>query len=195
MAPARFLVVSLGNNGRFFSCRHSIGHFALDAARGILAPSQPLSSEPWGGKSCMASSAEPFTFIQSPTLMNNCGPWVLAAWRDMLRRHHLQPSDVSLVLVHDELEQQFSSVRTRDWGASPRGHNGVKSVHASLASLKFPKDHWSRISVGIGRPEERTPEAVSEYVLANLSSAQKQKIETVAGPRVVNALLQLQEGE
>ncbi|KAI0532001.1 peptidyl-tRNA hydrolase [Xylaria digitata] len=194
MLVHRFLVISLGNQVPYFDTLHSAGHFALLAAQKALGPSQPgFSSERYGKKSCMASSGLPYTFIQSPTMMNNCGPWVHAAWKEMLQRHQLRPEELALVLVHDELEASFGSVKIRKWESSHRGHNGVKSVKKSLDPLPYPHDHWSRITVGIGRPLERTPDVVSEYVLRKLTSHQFKTIDTEVGPSVIRCLRELQD--
>jgi PTH1 family peptidyl-tRNA hydrolase len=194
MFVSRFLVVSLGNQAPFFDCLHSAGHFAISAAQKVLAPSQPqFASERYGKKSCIASSGQPYTFIQSPSMMNNCGPWVHATWKEMLQRHNLQPSELGLVIVHDELEAALGAVRIRRWDASHRGHNGIKSVKKSLDSLNYPQDHWSRIAVGIGRPEDRTSNVVSEYVLRKMSSYQKKTIDSEVGPKIVRCLRELQD--
>ncbi|KAI1190257.1 peptidyl-tRNA hydrolase [Nemania serpens] len=190
----RFLVVSLGNQAPYFNCLHSAGHFALSAAQKLLAPSQPpFASERYGKKACKVSSALPYTFIQSPTMMNISGPWVLAAWKEMLQRHQLQPSELALVLVHDELEATLGDVRIRNWDASHRGHNGIKSAKNSLESQKVPRDHWCRISVGIGRPAERTPDVVSEYVLRKMTAHEINIMDNKVGPNLIRRLAELQD--
>ncbi|KAI1360096.1 peptidyl-tRNA hydrolase [Xylaria arbuscula] len=194
MSYPRFLVVSLGNQAPYFDCLHSAGHFALAAAQKVLAPSQPsFATERYGKKSCKASSALPYTFIQSPTMMNICGPWVHAAWKELLQKHHLQPSELGLVLVHDELEATLGTVKIRKWDASHRGHNGVKSVKKSMDPLNYPRDHWSRITIGIGRPEERTSAVVSDYVLRKMTSHQKKILDNEVGPQIIRCLRDLQD--
>ncbi|KAI1161577.1 peptidyl-tRNA hydrolase [Nemania serpens] len=190
----RFLVVSLGNQPPYYNCLHSAGHFALSAAQKLLAPAQPpFAPKRYGGRSCKVSYAVPYTFIQSPKMMNISGPFVLAVWREMLQRHQLEPSELALVLVHDELEATLGDVRIRDWDASHRGHNGVKNVRESMASLKVPRDHWCRISVGIGRPAERTPDVVSEYVLRKMTGHEINVMDMKVGPSVVRRLSELQD--
>ncbi|KAI0977619.1 peptidyl-tRNA hydrolase [Xylaria arbuscula] len=190
----RFLVVSLGNQAPYFDCVHSAGHFALSAAQKALAPSQPpFASERYGKKSCKASSALPYTFIQSPTMMNNCGPWVHAAWKEMLQKHGLQPAELALILVHDELESVFGAVKTLKWTASHRGHNGAKSVKKSMDPLNYPSERWRRITVGIGRPNERTSEVVSEYVLRKMTPSQRGTMDSEVGPEIVRCLRELQD--
>ncbi|KAI1171898.1 peptidyl-tRNA hydrolase [Nemania sp. FL0916] len=190
----RVLVISLGNQGGYYDCLHSAGHFAIAAAQKVLAPSQPnFKSERYGKMKCKVSSAVPYTFIQSPTMMNICGNWVVATWRDMLERHELLPSELGLVVVHDELESEFGRVRPRDWDASHRGHNGIKSIKKSSTSFNDSRRRWARISVGIGRPLGRTSDVVSDYVLRKLTSHQIQTINDEVGPKVVDCLHQLHE--
>ncbi|KAJ2968041.1 hypothetical protein NUW58_g10312 [Xylaria curta] len=167
VSAPRFLVVSLGNQAPYFDCLHSAGHFALSAAQKALAFSQPpFASERYGKKACMASSG----------------------YLTPLSR----PSELGLVLVHDELEAALGHVRIRKWEASPRGHNGIKSVKKSLGSPSFPHARWSRISIGIGRPVERTPDVVSDYVLRKMTSHQKQTIDET-GPKIIHCLRELQD--
>ncbi|KAI0490271.1 mitochondrial peptidyl-tRNA hydrolase [Xylaria cf. heliscus] len=194
MLSRRFLVISLGNQTPYYNCMHSIGHFALDGTQKALAPSQPFFDPTrLGQKSCNVSSAVPYTLAKSPTMMNNCGPWVLAAYRESLEQYSLQPSELALVLVHDVLDAGFGEVKLRRWDSSTQGHNGVRSVKASTDSLRFPKDHWARIVVGIGRPKERAAEVVSEYVLRKIPPHTIAAIHTRVAPKVVDYLRQLQD--
>ncbi|KAI1299469.1 peptidyl-tRNA hydrolase [Xylaria venustula] len=190
----RFLVVSLGNQAPYFDCLHSAGHFALSAARKALGPSQPpFTSERYGKKSCQVSSALPYTFIQSPTMMNNCGTWVHAAWRETLQKHGLQPSELALILVHDELDAAFGVVKTMKWAASARGHNGVKSVKKSMDPFVYPSGRWRRITVGISRPVQRTSPVVAEYVLRKMTPHQLGKIDSEVGPEIIRSLRDIQD--
>ncbi|KAI1150071.1 mitochondrial peptidyl-tRNA hydrolase [Nemania diffusa] len=194
MAVPRFLVISLGNPAPLSNSFHSAGHVALCAVQRALAPSQPqFSSERYGQKVCMASPSLPYTFIQSPTMMNISGPWVRATWKDMLQRHGLQASELGLVIVHDELEASFGAVQRRKWNTSHRGHNGLKSVKKSLDSLECSHDRWSRIAIGIGRPIDRTPDVVADYVLRDMTSRQRRTIDTEVGPKIIHCLRDLQD--
>ncbi|KAL7624877.1 hypothetical protein AAE478_004091 [Parahypoxylon ruwenzoriense] len=194
MASLRILVVSLGNQGPYYECLHSAGHFALVSTQKYLAEFQPpFSSQRHGGERCLVSEGPRYTMIQSPTMMNISGRWVAKTWKEMLRNHQLQPSELGLVIVHDDLEEDFARVRSRRWSASHRGHNGVKSIEASLKLAHFPGARWSRISVGIGRPVARDRELVSDYVLNKMTIRQKDTIDTHVGPKVSDFLTNLQK--
>ncbi|KAI1377161.1 peptidyl-tRNA hydrolase [Hypoxylon crocopeplum] len=194
MFNPRFLIVSLGNQAPYYECLHSAGHFALASLQKTLSPSQPpFTSERYGGKRCMASTGHTYIIVQSPTQMNGSGPWVAKTWREMLNNYQLKPPELSLILVHDDLEEAFGRVRIRKWGASHRGHNGLKSVNVSLKPADFPGAHWSRISVGIDRPEARDHMSVSDYVLQKMTKYQMNVIDAKVGPRVLECLHELQE--
>ncbi|KAI1818069.1 peptidyl-tRNA hydrolase [Poronia punctata] len=194
MAVSRLLVISIGNQAPYFSTLHSAGHAALSAAQECLYPAQPsFTRQRYGGRPCMASAGQVYTFLQSPTMMNNCGPWIASAWKEMLQTHKMNPSELGLVIVHDELEAAFGRVRTVNWEASHRGHNGIKSIKNSLNVSGTFLQRWKRIAVGIGRPLERTPDVVSEYVLSNMTPFQKKKIEDDVAPKVAALLQQLHD--
>ncbi|KAI0835812.1 peptidyl-tRNA hydrolase [Hypoxylon sp. FL0890] len=194
MFNPRFLIVSLGNQAPYYECLHSAGHFALASLQKLLGPAQPsFTPERYGGKTCLASAGLTYTMLQSPTQMNVSGPWLAKTWRETLNNHQLKPSELSLVLVHDDLEEDLGRVRIRKWKASHRGHNGVKSVNASLKPTDFPGARWSRISIGIDRPEARDQMSVSDYVLKKMTRYQRDIIDKQVGPSVLQRLRELQE--
>jgi peptidyl-tRNA hydrolase, PTH1 family len=64
-----------------------------------------------------------------------------------------------VLVVHDEIDLPFGEIRSR-LGGGLAGHNGLKSLKRELGSGDF-----SRVRVGIGRPDSTDPEIVSSYVL------------------------------
>ena len=86
------------------------------------------------------------------TYMNESGGPV----RGLLDYHHLPAED--LVVVHDELDLPFATVRLKR-GGGEGGHNGLRSITRSTGT----KDYL-RVRVGIGRPPGRQDPA--DYVLA-----------------------------
>jgi PTH1 family peptidyl-tRNA hydrolase len=64
-----------------------------------------------------------------------------------------------VLVVHDEIDLPFGEVRTRV-GGGLAGHNGLKSLKRELGSGEF-----TRVRVGVGRPDSTDPEIVSAYVL------------------------------
>lgn len=193
MFNPRFLVISLGNPAPYTETLHSVGHLVLSSFQKTFSSDQPpFSSERYGKKSVLASAGRKYTLLQSPTLMNVSGPWVSKAWKEMLQDQSLTPADLSLVLVHDDLEEDLGVVKIRQWNRSHRGHNGIKSVNSSLQIRDYPGARWSRIAVGIGRPEGRDKSTVSDYVLRKMSKWEKSVIEDQATPEVLSALVELE---
>ncbi|EMR67451.1 hypothetical protein MGN70_002579 [Eutypa lata] len=195
-----FLVISLGNTGRYFETLHSAGHFALlSLQKAIVCGPSPESQPPFapqqlGKQKCKGSSGNKYTLLQSPTLMNVSGRFVANAWADALKSNKelQQPRDMCLVVVHDDLEEDFGAVGVRKWKASHRGHNGIKSINSALNMNSFPGARWSRIWVGIDRPESRREDVVSNYVLSRLSAHQKGIIDSQVGLKVLACLEQLE---
>jgi PTH1 family peptidyl-tRNA hydrolase len=68
-----------------------------------------------------------------------------------------------VVAVHDEIDLPFGRVEVRT-GGGLAGHNGLKSLKQGLGSADF-----TRVRVGVGRPESTDPEVVSRYVLGRFS--------------------------
>lgn len=91
-------------------------------------------------------------------------------------------------MIHDELELPLGEVKVKDGGASPKGHNGLKDI-----KVRMPGQEYTRIGVGIGRPQSREPEEVARYVLRNMSSGEKLKLEGAAG-RVLGELKRIRGG-
>lgn len=193
MSISRLLVVSLGNPSPYTETLHSAGHLALGAVQQLLSYDQPpFASERYGKKATMASAGPKYIFLQSPTMMNVTGPWLAAAWKGVMADQGLGPAQLPLVLVHDDLESELGEVKVRQWKASHRGHNGVKSAHASLNIGQYPDALWARITVGIGRPEGRDKSTVSDYVLRKTSRWEKSTI-TDTAPGIVGALMELEQ--
>jgi PTH1 family peptidyl-tRNA hydrolase len=113
--------------------------------------------------------------------MNISGTGVAAAWRQFVKE---AGNDARLVVVHDELELALGQVKVKQGDASPKGHNGLKSVKESV------RGQWTRIGVGIGRPESREPDVVAGFVLRKMSALERAKVEASAG-RVLEELKRL----
>ena len=190
MFNPRFLVVSLGNPLPKYESLHSAGHFALNGLTKALGH-PPFREMTLGKKTCLVSQGPKYTLVQSPTLMNVSGPFVARVWQEMARQH--DPSTLSLVIVHDELEKALGTVKLIPWDRSARGHNGIKSVKKSLSQNKYPSSPFARIAVGIGRPVERDASTVSKYVLAQIAPDQRRLLEEVAPWEMIKRLAELED--
>jgi PTH1 family peptidyl-tRNA hydrolase len=68
-----------------------------------------------------------------------------------------------VVAIHDEIDLPFGRVEVRT-GGGLAGHNGLKSLNRGLGSPDF-----TRVRVGVGRPDSTDPEIVSAHVLGRFS--------------------------
>jgi PTH1 family peptidyl-tRNA hydrolase len=74
-------------------------------------------------------------------------------------RGELRVEPDRIIVIHDEIDLPFADVRTR-LGGGLAGHNGLKSIKASLGTADF-----QRVRVGVGRPPTTDPELVAAFVL------------------------------
>ncbi|TDZ29974.1 Peptidyl-tRNA hydrolase [Colletotrichum spinosum] len=185
----RFLIISLGNPAPYTDTLHSAGHHALQHLKTLLEPAQPRfeRTNALGKKPCKASLGEKYMLAQCPTLMNISGRFVANAWK-AVQEAEKDHSNLHLVVVHDDLEEELGVVKMRQWSRSPKGHNGIKSIKSSLNEDKYPDAKWSRISIGIGRPESREKDVISKYVLRPMTDHELQTLEEKTGQGVLKCL-------
>lgn len=118
--------------------------------------------------------------------MNISGPAVAGAWKTFLsstsssssagRANGQLAGEPRLVVLHDELEAPLGAVRVRPGDVSPKGHNGLKSIRDAM-----PGARYTRIGIGIGRPESRSADVVAGYVLRKMSREERGRIEAAVG--------------
>jgi PTH1 family peptidyl-tRNA hydrolase len=183
-APIRLLVCSIGNPGPYLSTLHSAGHTVLDALARSLSYSSFQKSRAYGNG--LVSAGSNYTLWQSTSLMNVSGVGVAAAWRQFQKEG--RGEQAKLIVVHDELELAVGVVKVKEGSASAKGHNGLKSINGLIKGADY-----TRIGIGIGRPESRDPNVVAGYVLRRMTGQEKAKIESCVG-RVEMELTRLMEG-
>ena len=168
----RLLVCSIGNPGQYINTLHSAGHTVLNAlASNLSYPSFAKSKLHGNG---LLSQGSDLTLWQSSSLMNISGVGVATAYKQFIKE--LRGEEGRLVVVHDELELALGQVNVKDGSASPKGHNGLKSIKEQLRGTP-----WTRIGVGIGRPTSREPDVVASFVLRKMSGVEKARIEGSVG--------------
>jgi peptidyl-tRNA hydrolase, PTH1 family len=164
------LVVGLGNPGaKYDGTRHNVGFAAVD----LLAKRHGAQWEaaPRGIDALVARwRAEDVVLAKPLTFMNNSG----VAVQSLLQFYKITAEDT--LVVFDEAQLETGRLRIRPEGSSG-GHNGLKSVIASLATDRVP-----RLRIGVGRGDERRD--LADHVLARFDSDERdviaQAIDTAA---------------
>ncbi|HBJ19022.1 MAG TPA: aminoacyl-tRNA hydrolase [Clostridiales bacterium] len=137
--PPTFMIVGLGNPGEEYKkTRHNAGFCALDALAASLGVS--VDRAKFSALVGTANLAGETALLMKPlTFMNLSGKAVAEA-----ANFYKIPPERILVL-HDEISFAPGVIRIRKKG-SAGGHNGLKSIIASLGSENFP-----RIKIGVGQ--------------------------------------------
>ncbi len=151
------VLAGLGNPGpRYARNRHNVG-FEIVAALAEAARA-PAWREKFQAElaRCTLGTTESL-LIRPLTFMNESGRSIQAA----LAFFRLSPAD--LVVVHDELDLPFGTLRIKV-GGGHAGHNGLRSIVECLGSSDF-----ARLRVGIGRPPPGFTGDVADYVLSDFS--------------------------
>ena len=156
------LVVGLGNPGRpYEGTRHNVGFATVD----LLAKRHGATWEaaPRGIEAFIARwRAQDVVLAKPLTFMNNSGSAVQA----LLQFYKIEAPD-SLV-VFDEAQLETGRLRVRPDGSSG-GHNGLKSVIASLGTEQVP-----RLRIGVGRGDGRRD--LANHVLARFEPEEREAI-------------------
>ncbi|HSY15366.1 MAG TPA: aminoacyl-tRNA hydrolase [Jatrophihabitantaceae bacterium] len=166
MAEDRQLVVGLGNPGlRYAGTRHNAGFLVLDLlAERAGAGFKSLKSS--GGAPADVLEARlagvPVVLAKPRSFMNESGGPVAS-----VARFFKIPVE-QIITVHDELDLPFGALRLKR-GGGEGGHNGLRSMAASLASKDF-----ARVRFGIGRPPGRQDPA--DYVLREFVAAERKEL-------------------
>jgi peptidyl-tRNA hydrolase, PTH1 family len=175
------LIVGLGNPGKEYSTnRHNIGFLCLNH----FARIHRIALDKKQGKSRVGSgvvAGVDVVLAKPQTYMNASG----IAVSQLLQRYKLTNQD--LIVVHDDLDLPLGKIRIRQ-GSSAAGHNGIKSIIASLGTQDF-----IRIRVGISRPQapnECAEETIIDYVLGDFHPEDRPVIEDIIR-RVSDAIVSL----
>ena len=183
LRPVRLLIASLGNPQPYHSTRHSAAHILLKAfASHFKFPLLAKSKQYGGGNvSFGVDVGKPeYTLWQSGSQMNISGPGLLKAWKEFSSQQRNADVATGLVVLHDELETAPGQLKLRRGDGTAKGHNGIKSVQASLKGANEVQGLGARfvkIAIGIGRPVSREKDDVSAYVLGQVTAKERQGIE------------------
>ncbi len=160
MADVGYLIAGLGNPGpEYRMTRHNVGFFLID----FLADKNGLQSPvvKMKGRYCRGRLHGCSVFFVKPqTYMNRSGECIRA-----FADYYKIPATHILVL-HDDIDLAPGRIKIVAKGGTG-GHNGIRSIAQHLGTTEF-----SRIKVGIGRPEfddRGHGQPVERYVLSKFS--------------------------
>ncbi|MCW2782334.1 MAG: peptidyl-tRNA hydrolase [Marmoricola sp.] len=163
-----WLVVGLGNPGPTYAgTRHNIGYLVTDElARRMGSPFRAHKSgraEVVEGRLTPAGTPGPrIVLMRARGYMNESGGPVST----LAKFYKVEPDHI--IAIHDELDIPFGTLRVK-FGGGDNGHNGLKSMRASLGTGDF-----FRVRAGIGRPPGRQEPA--DFVLSSYSSVERKEL-------------------
>ena len=155
-------IVALGNPGKKYAeTRHNVGWMALDHVVGPVQWQQKFNGEfakAWlDGKEVL--------LLKPGTFMNLSGHPTQA----MCAFFGVKPEEV--LVLHDDLDLAYGRVQVKS-GGGHGGHNGLKSLHAQLASPGY-----ARVRIGIGRPDGKGD--VADWVLNPFAASERAELTLV----------------
>jgi len=156
------VIVGLGNPGREYSgTRHNVGWWVIDH----LADVWRFDGWKKDGEAHVTTGTvhgKRVRLVKPQTFMNLSG--------NVLIRYARRPfwsAAQDLLVISDEVQLPVGRYRFRAKG-SAGGHNGLKSVQASLGTMDY-----ARLRVGVGPAEsDRKVSVLSDYVLGNFGKSE-----------------------
>lgn len=159
-----FLIAGLGNPGPQYQwTRHNAGFLFLDRLAHLENSS--ITRKSFSGLAGEWSRQGSRHILLKPqTFMNLSGKSVMQA----LQFYKLPLSQ--LIVVHDELDLPFGTVRFKQ-GGGHGGHNGLRSIMEQLG-----KGDFLRLRIGIGKPLHGD---TVNYVLGTIPPEQMERLSSV----------------
>lgn len=167
------VIVGLGNPGpEYANTRHNAGFWCVDRLADLHRIRLTTKHQ-----TCLLGEGEiegkAVVLAKPRTFVNLSGE----AARYLLARFGAKPD--KLLVIYDDMDLPIGKMRLRPNG-SPAGHNGMKSITATLGTEAFP-----RLRIGIGRPSEGGGNI--GHVLGRLSP-EEQKLADEAVERATQAV-------
>jgi PTH1 family peptidyl-tRNA hydrolase len=160
----KYLIIGLGNIGtEYAATRHNVGFRVVEQlgeALGVTFQPDRLAAVATG-----KYRGRTLYLVKPSTYMNLSGRAV-SYWLNKLK---LTPEQCLVVV--DDVALPFGKLRLRPQGATA-GHNGLKSIEASLATQAYP-----RLRVGIGNDFPKGRQA--DYVLAPFTQKEEEALPAV----------------
>lgn len=160
-----FIIAGLGNPGaKYEMTRHNAGFLAAD----LIAIEEQVNIRKLRHHALTANltiNGRRCLLMKPQTMMNNSGMAVAAA----ANFYKIPPEKI--IVLFDDISLDIGKTRIRRKG-SAGGHNGIKSIIASLGSENFP-----RIKIGIGKKPSADYDLV-EWVLGRFPRQQEGELKT-----------------
>lgn len=158
-----FLVAGLGNPGEEYALTpHNLGFLTVDR----LAERHGIRVTRKDSKALVGLGeidGHPVMLAKPQTFMNLSG----TSLRALMEKHLIEQS--RLAVVYDELDLGWQSLKIKPKG-SAAGHNGMKSIIASLGSSEIVR---VRLGIHPGRPLK----GGTEYLLAPMKRSQQKELD------------------
>ena len=166
------LLVGLGNpTPNNSNNRHNVGFIVIDAINSKFKLSKQKPK--FKGLLTTGNIDDKKVYAIKPlTFMNSSGICI----KELIEYFKIDAKDV--FVFHDDMDIDIGKVKVK-FGGSSAGHNGIESIDKNIGR------HYSRIRIGIGRPQNNSTGV--EHVLDNFSNEEKQSIEKVAN-NIINSL-------
>jgi len=158
------LFVGLGNpNPNNLNNRHNVGFLVIDEMNKKFKLSKQKPK--FKGLLTTGNINEQKVYAIKPlTFMNSSGICI----KELIEYFKI---DVKNVFVfHDDMDIDLGKVKVK-FGGSSAGHNGIESIDKNIGK------NYSRIRIGIGRPQENSTGA--DHVLNNFSNEEMNNVQNV----------------
>lgn len=157
----KLLIVGLGNPGKEYEgTRHNIGFDVIDNFAKLEDFPDWINKKDLKGQISLRSiGGKKIILLKPSTYMNLSGEAV------QLTQNFYKIDNSKTLIVHDELDVNFGSIRIRGKGKDA-GHNGIKSVINKIG------DEFSRLRIGVG---PKQPEQIdsAQYVLKKFTTEEQ----------------------
>lgn len=169
------MIVGLGNPGaEYRGTRHNVGFAVIE----LLADRHKIKFDRGRNRAIVGTGeieGSAIALVKPTTYMNLSGQAVAP----LAKSFNLKPDHI--LVIADDLDLPLGKLRLRAKGSSG-GHNGHKSVAASLQTTEYP-----RIKIGIGKAEGQTIDHVLSTFDRNERECADQAIRTSA--EIVEAVI------